>query len=86
MRKARPRARQVPDVAAVQIMLDRARHSPGVIHGVMGWNTRRAIVAYQKQVGLEPSGEITPTLVAHLKQAHGRTVMRGLKSRAFACA
>ena len=43
-------------VLAVQIMLDRTNHSPGVIDGFMGGNTRRAIEAYRRNNDL-PSGD-----------------------------
>lgn len=43
-------------VLAVQIMLDRTDHSPGVIDGFMGGNTRRAIEAYRRNNDL-PSGD-----------------------------
>lgn len=54
------------DIVRVQVMLDRVRHSPGVIDGMMGANTRRAIRAFQRSVGMQPSGEISPALVARL--------------------
>ena len=57
-------------VLAVQILLDRARHSPGVIDGAMGGNTRRAISAYQNANGLAVTGEVTQDLIDRLTQAH----------------
>ena len=62
------RSRQV---LAVQILLDRAKHSPGVIDGKTGGNTRRAILAYQKANGLAATGEVSSALLDHLTQAHG---------------
>lgn len=44
------------ETVAVQVMLDRSRHSPGVIDGYMGGNTRRAIRYYREANGL-PSGD-----------------------------
>ena len=54
----------------VQILLDRARHSPGVIDGAMGGNTRRAILAYQQAKGLPATGEIDARLIESLRSAH----------------
>jgi len=47
------------DALAIQVALDRAGFSPGVIDGQMGGNTRRAIDAYRtsNQTNLEPSAE-----------------------------
>ena len=41
---------------AVQVMLDRSRHSPGVIDGYGGGNTDRAITAYRQVHNLSGSG------------------------------
>ena len=41
---------------ALQVMLDRSRHSPGVIDGYGGGNTDRAIAAYRKANGLSGNG------------------------------
>lgn len=58
-------------VLAVQVLLDRAKHSPGVIDGQLGGNTSRAIRAYEKANGLPVTGKVTPELVSRLTQAHG---------------
>ena len=57
-----------PTVLAAQILLDRAQHSPGVIDGYMGGNTRRAIQAYQRANGLPATGELDSALMQHLSQ------------------
>lgn len=54
------------DVLAAQILLNRSRHSPGVIDGAPGSNTERAIRAYQRAGGLEVTGEISPDLLRRL--------------------
>lgn len=41
-----------------QVLLERARFSPGEIDGQGGANTRRAIAAFQRSRDLEPSGEL----------------------------
>lgn len=58
---------QRSEIVALQVMLDRARHSPGVIDGVVGGNTRRAIRAYQRSIGAEPTGGFDQSLVRRLR-------------------
>jgi lipoprotein-anchoring transpeptidase ErfK/SrfK len=41
-----------------QVLLDRARFSPGVIDGRTGGNTERAIKAFQRHHGLEETGQL----------------------------
>lgn len=43
-------------VLAAQVLLDRSRHSPGVIDGYMGGNTLRAINHYRRAKGLPVEG------------------------------
>jgi lipoprotein-anchoring transpeptidase ErfK/SrfK len=43
---------------AAQVLLDRAGFSPGAIDGLWGPNTRRALDAFQRAHGLQPSGEL----------------------------
>jgi peptidoglycan hydrolase-like protein with peptidoglycan-binding domain len=46
----------------IQILLDRAHVSPGVIDGKPGENTRKAIAAFKIMNGLEPNDEIDEQL------------------------
>jgi lipoprotein-anchoring transpeptidase ErfK/SrfK len=47
-----------PALAKGQILLDRARFSPGAIDGKAGDNTKLAINAFQQDRHLEPTGEL----------------------------
>lgn len=50
-----------PLVVAVQILLDRARISPGIIDGFYGDNVKKALVTYQVRKDLEVTGAIDET-------------------------
>jgi lipoprotein-anchoring transpeptidase ErfK/SrfK len=52
------------DALAVQVMLDRAGFSPGVIDGRTGANTQEALALYQRQGGAaEPSNPLTTYMI-----------------------
>ncbi|MDB5560976.1 MAG: hypothetical protein JWN11_394 [Hyphomicrobiales bacterium] len=55
-----------PSVARLQILLDRAGASPGVIDGYDGDNVRRAILAFKAMHGLRPDGVLDPEVIAQL--------------------
>lgn len=55
------------EMLATQVMLDRARFSPGVIDGYGGGNTARAVKAYQKARGMAPTGRVDAPLLAALR-------------------
>lgn len=63
-------------VLAAQILLDRARHSPGVIDGLMGSNTVRAISAWQRARGLPADGRLSPTLLDRLRSENAGPLLR----------
>lgn len=54
----RPGARGEAALLRAQVLLERARFSPGEIDGRGGTNTRRAIAAFQRSRDLEASGEL----------------------------
>lgn len=56
------------DVLVAQVLLDRARFSPGVIDGFGGGNTARAVKAWQRSKGVEASGRVDAALLASLGQ------------------
>ena len=55
-----------PAMARLQILLDRAAASPGVIDGFDGENVRKAVIAFERMHGLPEDGELDPDLVAQL--------------------
>ncbi|WP_237392569.1 L,D-transpeptidase [Aurantiacibacter rhizosphaerae] len=61
-------------VIAVQAMLDRTNHSPGVIDGYMGGNTRRAIEAYRSNNDLPAGDGIDDALLKSLQDAQSGSV------------
>lgn len=54
-------ANAAPDMLAVQVMLDRARFSPGQIDGRGGANTKRAIAAFEKAKGTTVAAAVAAT-------------------------
>ena len=61
---------------AVQTLLDRSRHSPGVIDGLGGGNTDRAIEYYREQHDLSAGTQIDDALIESLLETQGGDVFR----------
>ncbi len=61
---------------AVQVMLDKSRHSPGVIDGRGGANTERAIEYYREANGLAAGTGVDSELIASLIENYGGDVFR----------
>jgi lipoprotein-anchoring transpeptidase ErfK/SrfK len=59
----------LPSIARLQILLDRAGVSPGVIDGLDGGNVRSAIEAFQAMHGLPVDGEVDARVIAALDEA-----------------
>lgn len=57
-----------------QVLLDRARFSPGPIDGEMGSNTEKALRAFQRAVEVEESGQLDPRTWEELEARGGSDV------------
>jgi lipoprotein-anchoring transpeptidase ErfK/SrfK len=62
------RSRQI---MAVQVLLDRAGHSPGVIDGYSGGNTSRALAAFEQANGMNADGEMYDEVLSALRSRFG---------------
>ena len=62
---------QGPSVAKVQILLDQARFSPGIIDGRWGKNTEKAVYWFQQANGIEATGRVDQQTLDALQQAAG---------------
>jgi lipoprotein-anchoring transpeptidase ErfK/SrfK len=58
-----------PAIAKLQILLDRAGASPGVIDGFDGDNVRKAVTAFETMRGFSADGVIDPEMIAALDTA-----------------
>ncbi|KQU95689.1 L,D-transpeptidase [Devosia sp. Root105] len=56
-----------PAVIRLQVLLDRAGASPGVIDGFDGDNVRKAVLAFELMRGLPPDGALDPEVLAALE-------------------
>lgn len=63
--------------ADLQRALRRAGYDPGSMDGEMGPGTRAAIRAFQRDNGMEPTGEPSPRLMSMLEQADTRGARAG---------
>lgn len=66
-----------PEVLAAQVLLDRARFSPGVIDGAAGGNVARAIGEFSRAHGLPAGQKLDRALLEKLREtAPGPVLMR----------
>jgi lipoprotein-anchoring transpeptidase ErfK/SrfK len=59
---------RTPTLLRAQVLLARARFSPGVIDGKTGDNVRQAIAAFEQSRGMAPDGELTQAVFDALTQ------------------
>jgi lipoprotein-anchoring transpeptidase ErfK/SrfK len=62
-------------VLRAQVLLDRARFSPGVIDGTMGENVRQAVAAFEEANRLPVDGQLDEQVFARLIQADAAPVL-----------
>ncbi|MBV7520875.1 L,D-transpeptidase [Ensifer sp. ENS12] len=55
-----------PTIVRLQVLLDRAGASPGVIDGYDGENVRKAIAAFETMQGLPADGKLDPDVIERL--------------------
>jgi len=63
-----PKSSSVADVRWVQQTLKNLGYKPGPVDGLMGARTRDAIIAFQTDISVAPTGVIDEVLVAQLRQ------------------
>jgi lipoprotein-anchoring transpeptidase ErfK/SrfK len=54
------------DVLKLQVFLDYHGYSPGEIDGQWGYNTERALYVYQRNNGMQPTGQLDDRMLARL--------------------
>jgi peptidoglycan hydrolase-like protein with peptidoglycan-binding domain len=74
-RRLEPR-RPADMVTRVQVGLAELGYEPGAINGRLGRETRDAILRFERDRGIAPTGDISPTLIAELEKMSARDLTR----------
>jgi peptidoglycan hydrolase-like protein with peptidoglycan-binding domain len=59
-------------VTRVQVGLAELGYEPGAINGQLGQETRNAILRFERDHGIAPTGDISPTLIVELEKMSAR--------------
>ncbi|MGE4251083.1 MAG: peptidoglycan-binding protein [Parvibaculaceae bacterium] len=68
--------RPVDTVTRVQVGLAELGYEPGAINGELGQQTRNAILRFERDRGIAPTGDISPTLIVELEKMSARSSIR----------
>lgn len=66
------RQKPVDTVTRVQVGLAELGYEPGAINGELGQQTRAAILRFERDRGIAPTGDISPTLIVELEKMSTR--------------
>ena len=66
-RTSNPSADPDPAIVRLQVLLDRAGTSPGVIDGIYGKNVTKAVASFEKMTGMPPDGAIDHDVISRLE-------------------
>lgn len=72
-RAATPTSKPVDTVTRVQVGLAELGYEPGAINGQLGQQTRNAILKFERDRGIAPTGDISSTLIAELDKMSARS-------------
>lgn len=72
-RAATPSTKPVDTVTRVQVGLAELGYEPGAINGQLGQQTRNAILKFERDRGIRPTGDISSTLIAELDKMSARS-------------
>ena len=59
-RASKPSTDPDPAIVRLQVLLDRAGTSPGVIDGIYGKNVTKAVASFEKMTGMPGTAQSTP--------------------------
>jgi peptidoglycan hydrolase-like protein with peptidoglycan-binding domain len=72
-RRTLPAAKAVDTVTRVQVGLAELGYEPGTINGQLGQQTRNAILRFEHDRGIAPTGDISSTLIVELEKMNSRS-------------